>query len=94
MAQAIISIGRFFILRRVFLNIDNIKREINSYKGQYVNLTVNLGRNKICNYSGKVEDIYPSLFTVAVRDGENFKKHSYSYSDVLCGQVKLCPVPI
>jgi len=79
-------------LRKVFLNIDNIKKEINSYKGLNVSLTVNLGRNKICYFLGIVEDIYPSLFTVAVKDGENFKKHSYSYSDVLCGQVKLCPV--
>jgi len=79
-------------LRKVFLNIDNVKKEINSYKGQNVSLTVNLGRNKICYYLGIVEDIYPSLFTVAVKDGQNIKKHSYSYSDVLCGQVKLCPV--
>lgn len=79
-------------MRRAFLNIDNIKKEINSYKGLNINLTVNHGRNKICNYAGKIDNVYPSLFTVAVKDGDSLKKQCYSYSDVLCGQVKLCPV--
>jgi uncharacterized protein Veg len=79
-------------MRRAFLNIDNIKKEINAYKGLDINLTVNHGRNKICSYSGKIESVYPSLFTVAIKDGEIYKKQCYSYSDVLCGQVKLCPV--
>lgn len=79
-------------MRRAFLDINSIKKKINSYKGQDINLTVNHGRNKICNYSGKVEEIYPSLFTVAVKDGNNLKTQCYSYSDVLCGQVKLCPI--
>lgn len=79
-------------MRRAFLNIDVIKKEINSYKGQDINLIVNHGRNKICNYAGKIEDLYPSLFTVAIKDGEIYKKQCYSYSDVLCGQVKLCPM--
>ena len=79
-------------MRRAFLSIDKIKKEINSYKGLDVNLIVNHGRNKICNYSGKVEGLYPSLFTVEVKDGESYKKQCYSYSDVLCGQVKLCPI--
>lgn len=79
-------------MRRVCLNIDSVKNEICSYRGQSVNLTVNLGRNKICYFSGIVEDLYPSLFTVNVKDGDNYRKHSYSYSDVLCGQVKLCPI--
>ncbi len=79
-------------MRRAFLSIDNVRKEISSYKGLSINLIVNHGRNKISNYNGKVEDTYPSLFTVAVKDGDNFKKQCYSYSDVLCGQVKLCPL--
>ena len=79
-------------MRRASLSIDKVKKEILSYKGQDVSLTVNHGRNKISNYAGKIENTYPALFTVAIKDGEKFKKQCYSYSDVLCGQVKLCPV--
>lgn len=79
-------------MRRAFLNIDDIKKEISSYKGQSVSLTVNHGRNKISNFDGMIEDTYPALFTVSVKDGESFKKRCYSYSDVLCGQVKLVRV--
>lgn len=78
-------------MRRAFISIEKIKQQINSYKGQDINLTVNHGRNKISSYEGKIDNIYPSLFTVNIKDGENYKTKCYSYSDVLCGQVKLCP---
>lgn len=79
-------------MRKAILSIDKVKQQIKSYKGQNVNLTVNHGRNKICNYAGEIDNIYPSLFTVNVKNGESYKKHCYSYSDVVCGQVKLCLV--
>lgn len=79
-------------MRKALLSIEQIKKLVDSYKGQNISLIVNHGRNKICNYSGMIDSIYPSLFTVNVKNGESFKKHCFSYSDVLCGQVKLCPV--
>lgn len=79
-------------MRKALLSIEQIKKQVDSYKGQNISLTVNHGRNKICNYSGMIDSIYPSLFTVNIKNGESFKKHCFSYSDVLCGQVKLCPV--
>ncbi|NLK16963.1 MAG: ABC transporter permease [Clostridiales bacterium] len=79
-------------MRRAFLDIKAVKKQISSYKGQCVNLTVNHGRNKISNFDGTIEDTYPALFTVSVKEGDGYKKRCYSYSDVLCGQVKLLKV--
>lgn len=76
-------------MRKAGLNITHVKDKINSYKGQGVNLVVNLGRNRFTNFEGIIESVYPSLFTVSVDDGDKTKIHSYSYSDVLCGQVQL-----
>ena len=50
---------------------------------------VNLGRNKILSYSGVLSGIYPALFTVKPDDDDFLGKTAYSYSDVLCGSVKI-----
>ena len=50
---------------------------------------VNLGRNKILSYSGVLSGIYPALFTVKPDDTDFLGKTAYSYSDVLCGSVKI-----
>lgn len=56
---------------------------------QHVLVKVNLGRNKTLNFSGTLSGVYPALFTV-LPDEKNFLgKTSYSYSDVLCGNVKI-----
>lgn len=52
-------------------------------------MRVNLGRNKILNYSGVLSGIYPALFTVKPDDDDFLGKTAYSYSDVLCGSVKI-----
>ncbi len=50
---------------------------------------VNLGRNKTMNFSGVLSGIYPALFTVKPDDEDFLGKTAYSYSDVLCGNVKI-----
>ena len=62
-------------------------------KNKKVAVTVNLGRNKKMTFSGVLEGVYPALFTV-LPDEKNFLgKTSYSYSEYLCGNVKLKEVP-
>ena len=40
-------------------------------------------------YSGVLSGIYPALFTVKPDDTDFLGKTAYSYSDVLCGSVKI-----
>ena len=56
---------------------------------QRVAVKVNLGRNKTMSYSGVLSGIYPALFTVKPDDKDFLGKTAYSYSDVLCGNVKI-----
>jgi uncharacterized protein Veg len=48
-------------------------------------MEINKGRRKIEKYQGVIENVYPSIFTVNVGGGKN--PLSYSYTEVLCGDV-------
>ncbi len=70
-------------------NIKDIKQMVKECSSQRVAVRVNLGRNKCLNYSGILSGIYPALFTVKPDDEDFLGKTAYSYSDVLCGNVKI-----
>ena len=69
--------------------ISDVKRTIADYFKKQVDVTVNLGRNKILRYCGELSGVYPALFTVQPNDKGFLGKTSYSYAEVLCGSVKL-----
>ena len=72
--------------------ISDIKQMVKSCAKERVAVKVNLGRNKIQTFSGILSGVYPALFTV-LPDEEGFLgKTAYSYSDVLCGNVKIKPM--
>ena len=72
------------------MDIRQIIDKIKSLKGENVTMEVQKGRNRIEKYQGIIESVYPSIFTVKL-DGESAKKSSlsYSYSEVLCGDVRV-----
>ena len=70
-------------------NIRDVKQMVNACRAQRVAVRVNLGRNKSVHYSGVLSGIYPALFTVLPDDEDFLGKTAYSYSDVLCGNVKI-----
>lgn len=70
-------------------SIGQVKKLIDGLNNKSVEVTLNLGRNKVVSFCGRLTGIYPALFTVTPFD-KNFKgKTSYSYSEYLCGRVKL-----
>ena len=70
-------------------NIQDVKEMVKNCASERVAVRVNLGRNKTVSFSGVLSGIYPALFTVKP-DKEGFLgKTAYSYSDVLCGNVKI-----
>ncbi|MBQ7977143.1 MAG: Veg family protein [Clostridia bacterium] len=71
------------------MDLNKVKDEILKLKGKYVEMEVNKGRKKITHYEGVLEDIYASVFVVRLKDATKNDKISYSYSDVLCGDVKI-----
>ena len=70
-------------------NIKDVKQMVRACSAQHVAVKVNLGRNKSVSYSGILSGIYPALFTVKPDEEGFLGKTAYSYSDVLCGNVKI-----
>ena len=65
-----------------------VKSAIEKMLGASVSVSVNTGRNKVATYKGVVSACYPALFTVS--PSTEFKgKTSFSYSEVMCGQVSI-----
>jgi len=70
-------------------NISDVKQMVKDCSAQHVAVRVNLGRNKSVSYQGVLSGVYPALFTVKPDDENFLGKTAYSYSDVLCGNVKI-----
>ena len=70
-------------------NINDVKQMVKDCSAKRVAVKVNLGRNKSVSYLGVLSGIYPALFTVKPDDEDFLGKTAYSYSDVLCGNVKI-----
>ena len=76
-------------MRKTGVTLMEIKQQIEGLKGRDIDMQVNRGRKKIENYNGVIENIYPSVFTVKLADRTLGDMATYSYSDVLCGDVKI-----
>lgn len=83
------KVGNILIMRKVNLDIKDIIETITNLKGKSVRMHINKGRRKIEKYTGIIEHIYPSIFTVRLDSNSNQNYLSYSYSEVLCGAVKI-----
>ena len=70
-------------------NIADVKQMVKEFSLQRVAVKVNLGRNKTMRFCGVLSGIYPALFTIQPDEKDFLGKTAYSYSDVLCGTVKL-----
>ncbi|MBE7083544.1 MAG: hypothetical protein E7373_02940 [Clostridiales bacterium] len=71
------------------VTLSQVKENIKKMQQKSVFVTLNLGRNKYVSFSGTLTGVYPALFTVEPFD-KNFKgKTSYSYSEYMCGRVRL-----
>ena len=71
------------------LSLTEVKSNIKKMQEKSVSVTVNLGRNKVVSFIGKVKSVYPALFTVSPLDNSFKGKTTYSYSEYMCGRVKL-----
>ena len=69
--------------------INSIKDTVKALSGKDVTVKLNLGRNKFVTFPAVVNGIYPSLFTVRPDDKNCLGKTAYSYSEILCGRVRI-----
>lgn len=70
-------------------SISQAKEIIAKLNLKTVEVVVSLGRNKYEKFTGVLSGVYPALFTVKPFDKDYRGKTSYSYSEYLCGKVRL-----
>lgn len=71
------------------ITVNQIRSAVAGCYMRPVAVKLNLGRNKFVTFRATVSGIYPSLFTVAPDDKSFLGKTAYSYSEILCGRVRL-----
>ena len=79
-------------MRKSSVNLNDIANEIKALKGESVKMNVTKGRKRIEKYTGIIENIYPNLFTIKLDNPIAQDYLSFSYNEVLCGQVKLTKI--
>lgn len=71
-------------MRKAGLSLNEVKQKIHDLKGREVEVNVNRGRKKYDTLNGIIKDVYPSVFTI---ENQNLQIQTFSYYDVLCGNV-------
>ena len=61
------------------MNIDFIKKKIIEFKNEKIKIKISLGRNKYEYLEGKIQNIYPNIFTIITNKG----LRTFSYSDIV-----------
>lgn len=77
------------VVKKMPNTVENIKQKILQLKGKEVNLHINRGRRKVSSYRARIEDVYASVFTVRSCSLDLDSIYTYSYNDILCGEVKI-----
>lgn len=70
--------------------VGRIRSDLESMMGTRMKLRANMGRSKIIEREGVLEETHPSLFVVKIEEKrDRTARVSYSYVDVLTGTVEL-----
>ena len=77
-------------MNRNLPTISSVRETLQKFQGQNVKMQVNLGRKKMVAFDAVLVNIYPSVFTVNVKNSDQ-PDRSYSYTEILCGNVKIQP---
>ena len=75
------------------VTLSQVKKYIAHLNQKPVEVTLSLGRNKYVTFPATLNGVYPALFTVAPDDKSFNGKTSYSYSEFMCGRVKIRKPP-
>ena len=74
-------------MRKIKMGMELVKQQISGLRDNRVIMYINKGRKKIIKMEGTVIDVYPSVFTVKIEGSKSLDIQSYSFSDVLTGDV-------
>ena len=66
----------------------DVKEQVKCLFGKEVRCVINRGRNKLVKLKVIVEQVYPSMFVIKPLENVCLDRKSFSYSDVMCGDIK------
>jgi uncharacterized protein Veg len=67
--------------------LDKIKKEVKSFVGHRVSVKANRGRRKAVEKEGVLEKTHENVFVVRIKDHNQIRRLSYTYSDLLTDDV-------
>lgn len=67
--------------------LDKIKEEVKSFVGHRVSVKANRGRRKAVEKEGILEKTHENVFVVRIKDHNQIRRLSYTYSDLLTDNV-------
>jgi uncharacterized protein Veg len=76
-------------MKRNSISLEEVKNRIKDLKGANIFMAINRGRKKIEKFNAIIDNIYPSVFTVKVDTLNQQCVQTFSYFDVLCGDVEI-----
>ena len=79
-------------MRKRAVSVEEVKKNIEGLKGESLKISVNKGRKRVLKYDGEIAQLYPAVFTLRIKSDKNIDLLSFSYSDVICGDIKLTRV--
>ncbi len=76
------------ILRSSSVRLDEVKSIVKQLQGKNIAMIVNKGRNKLVKLNATIDKVYPSMFIIKPEEASELDRTSFSYSDILCGDIK------
>lgn len=79
-------------MKRNTVSLEEVKNKIKELKGINIFMAINRGRRKIDKFNAIIDNVYPSVFTVKVDAINQQNIQTFSYFDVLCGDVEILKI--
>lgn len=79
-------------MRRKSISLEEVKSKVHELKGKSIFMAINRGRKKIDRFNAIIDNVYPSVFTVKVDSINQQVLQTFSYFDVLCGDVEITKI--
>jgi uncharacterized protein Veg len=79
-------------MRRNNISLEEVKNKISELKGLNIFMAINRGRKKFDKFNAIIDNIYPSVFTVKVDALNQQRIQTFSYFDVMCGDVEIIKI--
>ena len=68
--------------------IEECRSSVLQLIGKNITVKHNKGRNKIVTYDGSITEAYNGIFVMKI-DNDIIDRLSFSYKDILCGDIKI-----